>query len=114
MDDNIELEKDEILEKFGGDEGFLTEIIEIFLDDTPKQLSKIKKAINNLNSKELEQSAHKLKGAIANFVENTAFKTALKLEIMGRENRFDGVEDVFDTLVKDVECLANELKECIE
>lgn len=110
MDGYIELDKDEILRKFDGDEEFLTEIIEIFIDDNPKQLFEIKEAMDNRNSKGLEKSAHKLKGAIANFAEDAAFDAAFKLEIMGKENRFVGIEDTYDTLVKEVTCLANTLK----
>ena len=114
MEDNIAFDKDEILKRFDGDEGFLTELVEIFIDDIPEQLSRIKEAVDNRNSKDLEKSAHKLKGAVANFVENAVFETALQLEMMGRENRLDGAEEAYGTLVKEVECLVNALKEFVE
>ncbi len=114
MEDNIAFDKDEILKRFDGDEGFLTELVEIFINDIPEQLSRIKEAVDNRNSKDLEKSAHKLKGAVANFVENAAFETALQLEMMGRENRLDGAEETYGTLMKEVECLVNVLKEFIE
>ncbi len=114
MEDNIAFDKDEILKRFDGDEGFLTELVEIFINDIPEQLSRIKEAVDNRNSKDLEKSTHKLKGAVANFVENAVFETALKLEMMGRENRLDGAEEAYGTLVKEVECLVNALKEFVE
>lgn len=107
-------DKDEILKGFDGDKEFLAELVEIFINDIPKQLSEIKEAVDSLNSKDLEKSAHKLKGAIANFEEEAAFEAALKLEMMGRENRSDGVKDAYDILVKEAECLVNALKEFIE
>ncbi len=106
--------KDEILKKFDGDEEFLAELIEIFINDIPEQLSVIQKAINNCNSNDLEKSAHKLKGAVANFEEKVTFQAALQLEMMGRENKLDGVEDAYDTLIKEVEYLTNSLKEFVE
>ncbi len=114
MDDNLVFDKDEILKRFDGDEEFLTELVEIFTNDIPEQLSRIKEAVDNRNSKDLEKSAHKLKGAVSNFVENAAFETALQLEMMGRENRLDGVEEAYGTLEKEIKCLVNALKEFVE
>jgi hypothetical protein len=51
---------------------------------------------------------------VANFGKNATTDTAFKLETMGKENNLDGIEDVFDTLVKDVESLVNALKEFVE
>ena len=107
-------DKDEILKKFDGDVEFLTELVEIFINDVPEQLSEIKEAVGNCNSKDLDKSAHKLKGAIANFDEKAAFEAALQLEMMGKENRLDGVEEAYDTLMKEVERLVNALKEFVE
>lgn len=111
MEDNIVFDKDEILKSFDGEEEFLKEVVEIFINDTPEQLARIKEAVDNHNSKDLEKSAHKMKGAIINFGEKAAFETALQLEMMGREYGLDGVEEVYDTLVKEVECLVNALKD---
>ncbi|MBC8549689.1 MAG: Hpt domain-containing protein [Candidatus Brocadiales bacterium] len=107
-------DKDEILKRFDGDKEFLAELVGIFINDIPKQLSEIKEAVDNLNSKDLEKSAHKLKGAIANFEEEAALEAALKLEMMGRENRLDGVKDAYDILVKEAEYLVNALKKFVE
>ena len=110
MEDNKIFDKDEILKRFDGEEEFLAELVKVFIDDIPEQLSGIKKAIDDRNSKNLERSAHKLKGAVANFEERTAFEVALKLEMMGRENRLDVAKGTYDTLTKEVECLVNKLK----
>ncbi len=107
-------DKDEILKRFDGEKEFLAELVEIFINDIPEQLSGIRKAVDDRNSKDLERSAHKLKGAVANFEEKAAFEVALQLEMMGRENRLDGVEEAYDTLMKEVECLVNALKEFVE
>ncbi len=114
MEDNRLFDKDEILKDFGGEEEFLAELVEIFINDTPEQLSGLKEAVDSRNSKDLEKMSHKLKGAVANFGEKAAFEAALQLEMMGRENRLDGVKETYDTLVNEVECLVNALKEFIE
>ncbi len=114
MEDNMAFDKDEILKRFDGEKEFLAELVEIFMHDIPEQLSEIQKAVDNRNSKGLERSAHKLKGAVANFEEKAAFEVALQLEMMGRENKLEGVEEAHDSLMKEVECLVNALKEFVE
>ncbi len=114
MENNRTFDRDEILKRFDGEKEFLAELIEIFINDIPAQFSEIQKAVDNRNGKDLEKSAHKLKGAIANFADKDAFEAALKIEMMGRENRLDGVEEAYDTLVKEVECLVNALKEFVK
>jgi HPt (histidine-containing phosphotransfer) domain-containing protein len=114
MESNKIFDRDELLKKFDGDEGFLAELIEVFINDVPEQLSGIQKAVDSRNSNDIERSAHKLKGAITNFEEKAAFEAALQLELMGMESRLDGVKEAHDTLVKEIECLLNALKEFIE
>ncbi len=114
MEDNKTFDKDEILKRFDGEKDFLAELVEIFVNDVPEQLSKIKEDVNNRNGNGLEKSAHKLKGAIANFEEKAAFETALQLEMMGKKNKLDGVEEAYDTLVKEIEYLVDALKETVK
>ncbi len=76
-------------------------------------MSEIEEAVDSRNSEALEKSAHKLKGAVANFGKNATTDTAFKLETMGKENNMDGVKEAYDTLVKDVENLMNALKEFV-
>ncbi len=114
MEDFIIFDKDNALNIIGGDEDLLRDIVEIFITDIPQQISEIKEAVNSCNADALQESSHKLKGAVSNFGEIATFKTAFKLETMGKENRLENVEQVYDTLVKDVESLVNELKEIIK
>ncbi len=114
MVDNLVFDKDKALDIIGGDEDLLREIIEIFINDVPQQMSEIKEAVRSRKGDMLEKSSHKLKGAVSNFGENATFKSAFKLEIIGKENRFDDVEEVYGTLVKDVESLTNSLNEIIK
>ena len=111
--DKTVFDKDEALKMFEGDEEFLKELVEIFINDAPEHMSEIEEAVDSRNSKALEKSAHKLKGAVANFGKNATTDTAFKLETMGKENNLDEVEEVYGTLVKDVENLMNALKEFV-
>ncbi len=111
MEGKVVFDKEKALNIIGDDEEFLREIVEIFLIDIPQQVSEIKKAVNSRNGDALEKSSHKLKGAVSNFGENATFKTALKLETIGKENRLDNVEEIYGILVDDVERLVNVLNE---
>lgn len=114
QNDETVFDKDEALEINGNEEEFLKELAEMFLDDFPEQISKIKEAINSHDSKALEKSAHKLKGAVANFGKNTVFKAALSLEMIGRENRWDDVEETYGALTREAERLVCTLKEFVK
>ncbi len=112
--DKTVFDKDEALKMFEGDEEFLKELVEVFINDTPEQMSEVREAVDSRNSKTIEKSAHKLKGAVANFGKNATTDTAFKLETMGKENNLVGVEEVYGTLVKDVESLTNALMEFVK
>ncbi len=114
MENNRIFDEDETLKRFDGEKEFLAELVEIFVNDTSEQFAEIKKAVDDRNVKDLEKSSHKFKGAISNFGKKAAFETALKLEMMGRSNKLDRVEEVYDTLVKEVEYLVNALKEFVK
>lgn len=114
MEDKIVLDKDEALNMFEDDDEFFKELAETFINDAIEQMSVIAEAVNSLNSKAIQESAHKLKGAAANFGKNATTDTAFKLETLGKENRLDEAEEVYKILVKDVERLVNALKEFIE
>ena len=107
-------DKGEALKIIDNDKEFLKELVEIFINDAPEHMSEIEEAVNSRNSEALGKSAHKLKGAVINFGKSATTGTAFKLETMGRGNNLDGVEDVYGTLVKDVENLVNALKEFVK
>ena len=112
--DKTVFDKDEALKMFDNDKEFLKELVEIFINDAPEHMSGIEEAVDSRNSEALEKSAHKVKGAVANFGKSATTDTAFKLETMGKENNLDGVGEAYDTLVKDVENLMNVLKEFVK
>lgn len=114
QEDKTVFDKDEALKMLEGEEEFLKELAGIFINDAPEHMSEIEEAVNCRNSEALVTSAHKLKGSAANFGKNVTTDIAFKLETMGRENNLDGAEEVYGTLVKNIERLVNALKEFVE
>ncbi len=59
-------DKSDMLDRLGGDEELCKEIIELFIEDTPKQITELKKALENKDASIVQRQAHSLKGASAN------------------------------------------------
>jgi len=114
QEDKTVFDKEEALKMFEGEKEFLKELAGIFINDAPEHMSEIEEAVHSRNSEALDKSAHKLKGAAANFGKNVTTDTAFKLETMGKENKLDGIEEVYDTLVKDIEQMMNALAEFVK
>jgi CheY-like chemotaxis protein/HPt (histidine-containing phosphotransfer) domain-containing protein len=73
------------LERVDGDESLLRELVEIFLDESAKQLATLQRAISTGNLKEIERTAHSLKGELGYLGLASAAQKANDLERMGRE-----------------------------
>jgi len=75
------------LSRVGGDMELLKEIAVLFLDTYPEVLKEIRSATERGDAQMLEQSAHGLKGSVANFGAAAAVEAALVLENMGRNRQ---------------------------
>lgn len=76
------------LDRLVGDDGeFLTELIEIFLDDTPKLLSDLRRAIARNDADEVRLTAHTIKSNSASFGANSLYRSCKLMERMGQEGR---------------------------
>jgi len=92
------LDRQVALLRVGGDAELLKEIAVIFLEDYPRVLREIRGAITGNDAKQLETSAHTLKGSVANFGAAAVVASALRLEQMGRAAQLDQSSDVLHTL----------------
>ena len=79
-----QLDESLALSRVGGDVDLLKEVIELFLDDYPSTLEKIKSAVAASDASALEHSAHSLKGSVSTFGASRAFEAAFTLEKQGR------------------------------
>jgi two-component system, sensor histidine kinase and response regulator len=96
------LDRDKLMERMGGDEGLLRELVAIFFEESPKSLARIKDAVINNQSRALEQEAHTLKGSVGNFEAGQAAAAAFKLEQMGRSEELAGAEEALADLEKEL------------
>jgi two-component system, sensor histidine kinase and response regulator len=68
----------------GGDERLMGEIIELFLEEGPRLLATIRRAVADADLRALDAAAHALKGSTANVGAATASSMALGLEAMAK------------------------------
>jgi len=83
------------LERLGGDEKLLHEIVEIFLEEGPKQMTTLRHAIAEGNAADIEKTAHSLKGELGYLGVSEVSKKAHELEEMGRRHNLQHTAEVF-------------------
>jgi len=76
------LDRTTALAQMDGDAHLVAEVAGLLLQDCPKQLSAIRAAVANDDSKLVERAAHKLKGSLGIFGAKEGFEAALCLETM--------------------------------
>ncbi len=88
----------------GGDNDFERELIELFLDDTACRLDKLREAVSEGHSTEVEAEAHSIKGAAANVGAEHFQRLAQALEIRGRKDgSLEGAEQILTDLTAEFE-----------
>jgi HPt (histidine-containing phosphotransfer) domain-containing protein len=105
-----QLDESLALSRVGGDVDLLKEVIELFLDDYPSTLEKIKSAVAASDASALEHSAHSLKGSVSTFGASRAFEAAFTLEKQGRSRDLTGAPAGLLQLEQALEALRPELE----
>jgi HPt (histidine-containing phosphotransfer) domain-containing protein len=94
-----------LLERVGGDRKALAELVRIFRADSPKQVARIRSAIQESDAAALRATAHALKGAVSNFAAPLATEAALRLQKMAEAGRLAGAGDVLEQLEREIDAL---------
>jgi CheY-like chemotaxis protein/HPt (histidine-containing phosphotransfer) domain-containing protein len=89
----------------GGDQELVRELAGIFLQECPRWLAAIRKAVEGEDPSGLKIAAHTLKGSLNIFAAKAAGETARRLETMGREGNLAGAREVLASLVEELERL---------
>jgi CheY-like chemotaxis protein/HPt (histidine-containing phosphotransfer) domain-containing protein len=85
-----DFDKAEAMERAGGDEKLLKELLAAFLSEYPPLMAQIRDAIAQRDARRLERAAHTLKGAAGTVAVSAASHAAQRLEIMGRTGDLAG------------------------
>jgi len=86
------------LDRIGGDEGLLNELIGIFLEETPQQLTVLDQSITASDFPLLERTAHTLKSELSYLGLSDAAERCRLLEGLGREQRLAEAVEVLRAL----------------
>ena len=92
-----------------GEPDFLTELIDIFLEDSAGLVQELKDAINAQDLSRVRQAAHTLKGSSGNLGANAFSKMCYEMELCGRNNDLTGAENFLPTLVKEFDLVQEQL-----
>ncbi|MHC4161478.1 MAG: response regulator [Planctomycetota bacterium] len=105
------MDYDVALKRTGGKPQVLGEIAQLFLDEGPRLLGDIRRALTDQNCTELERAAHTLKGSADLFGAQAVVDTAWRLETMGRGETLAGADDACAALKSELERLMPALTE---
>jgi two-component system sensor histidine kinase/response regulator len=78
------LDRAAVLARLDGDEELLRELVDLFLDDTPRLLAEARDAIAVGDSVRLQRAAHTIKGSVGNFGAEAVVNAAWHLESLAR------------------------------
>ena len=106
---NIQIDMSRALGNLGGDEELLNGLVAIFLDDCPRLLSDVHRAVTGQNSEGLERAAHTFRGSAANFAAKEVCEILSRLETMGRSGNLTGAEAASSELEPAAGQLRNDL-----
>jgi HPt (histidine-containing phosphotransfer) domain-containing protein len=90
------------LERLGGDEALVNEVVEIFLNDMPGQLRELREALHDQDAEKVRQKAHRIKGASANIGAQAVSGLALKIEMAGKQGDLIGTSNLLENLEEEI------------
>ena len=103
--------KAEALARIGGDEELLAELCQIFLEEAPKLMEKLRRAVTDGNFETVMKTAHSLKGESSYLGAARASQSARQIEKAGQESNQAEVTKIFAELEHDVADLTLALKD---
>ncbi|MCC6785553.1 MAG: PAS domain S-box protein [Planctomycetes bacterium] len=99
----------ETIARLDGDEGLYAEIAGIFVAEGPRQLARLRDAMQRGEAPGVYQAAHALKGAVANFCAPTALALVQQVESAARAGALSDATAILEGLCGEVEALCTRL-----
>jgi PAS domain S-box-containing protein len=104
-DDGQHVDRRALLERLGGDSQLLSELIEIYLSESPSLLAAAQRALQEKNGQDLARAAHTIKGSAGNFVARATLRTAERLEAFAEQGDFSHAQEAMSALEREMERL---------
>ena len=96
------LDWDAALKICAGDRALLRDIAEAFLEEHPRRLDEIRRAIDTADWELLHRAAHTIKGSMRYFEARAVFDRAFGLEQLAAAQSLDGAEEIFALLKQEL------------
>ncbi len=91
------LDRRRLMANHAGDMALLAEVIELFNNSSPGYLADIRDAVARGDSRKLQQTARKFRGAVGNLCATATAEAMQLLETIGRANRMAEADDALAT-----------------
>jgi len=104
----------EALGRIGGDEQLLSDLCHIFLEESPKLLLALRRAVDAGDAEAVMRSAHSLKGEASYLGAPATSEAARQLEQMGQSKDLSLARDTLSILEREIASLHLELKQPVE
>ncbi|MEX2175832.1 MAG: response regulator [Pirellulaceae bacterium] len=92
----------EALKICSGDHALLRDIVDAFLEENPRRLDEIRKAIDQADYELLNRAAHTIKGSMRYFSAHRVYERALALEQLGAQQKLLGAEELLGLLKQEL------------
>lgn len=96
--------------ELGGDDAFLVEVIQAFLDDSPQHVQAIQASYAAGDAPAMMRAAHSLKGSCGNFGAARLHTLCAELEQRGRADQLAGLSVLVDRVAVEYAMLAEQLR----
>jgi HPt (histidine-containing phosphotransfer) domain-containing protein len=110
-DEDVRLDRKEILSRLDNDTVLLGRIVDMYLDQAPEQIAELGRFIAAGDARGLERAAHKLKGSVGYFGAREAMSAALRLEEIGRTGTLAEAGPALDRLERELGRFAKALRD---
>jgi two-component system, sensor histidine kinase and response regulator len=104
------VDREEVLDRVGGDLELLRELIEVFLADCPRLWQNVREALTRGDALQLSRAAHAIKGSVGNFSAHAAREAADKLELLAGSGDLTHADEMARKLEMELERLKPELR----
>ncbi len=110
---NIPWDRAKALERLDGDESLLRELLKIFLEENPKQLASLQRALESADAESFERTAHTLKGELGYLGLTATAEKARELERLGEERNLHAAASVLLTFKAEISAVELAVRETL-
>jgi CheY-like chemotaxis protein len=108
-DEGEQVDRRALLDRLDGDSQLLSELIEIYLSESPSLLAAAQRALQEKNGQDLARAAHTIKGSAGNFLARATLETAGRLEAFAEQGDFSRAREAMSALEREMERLGRAL-----